>query len=330
MTLKTLLIFAHYGEAQAFIDSPIPGTDVLICGEGLSHALYKTSESLIHEGEKYASVVNLGIAGSFSPQHKVGDIFSIKTVYAENEFKSFKLDDENAKVDLISAQKRIKRNEDQKSLSHYANLVDRELWAIAFACSKKKYKLYSYKLVSDRADETVVCENIAENAKTYSKQLYDYFLMNFPQMEKIERSLAKGLPQEWENHFHFSHTQRKKLESLTERLSLLGMTDLYSDELLESCKLSSPLPKDRTNFLLKKLAHLLNPSMAKVEAKLDELVSPLVDIGAKVHFSPEFEEEYFTISMKIETEKNLEKLKKSLDEINYRDIVDVLQGNHHV
>lgn len=88
MTLKTLLIFAHYGEAQAFIDSPIPGTDVLICGEGLSHALYKTSESLIHEGEKYASVVNLGIAGSFSPQHKVGDIFSIKTVYAEKDRKS--------------------------------------------------------------------------------------------------------------------------------------------------------------------------------------------------------------------------------------------------
>ena len=327
MTLKTLLIFAHYGEAQAFIESPLPNTDVLVCGEGMTNALYKTMEHLIREDETYHTVVNLGVVGNLKNEPKIGEIFSIKTVYAENEFKSFMLDDPKAELDLISAHKRIKNKEEREYLSHYAHLVDRELWAIAYACSKKGLKLVSYKLITDNADETFYCENILENAKILSMQLYDYYRNKISIKGEHHQSINQELPQEWNGVFHFSVTQRKKLENLLEKLALLGITNCLNAKIIDECKQVSPLPKERTNYLLKKLFHQLNPTMAKVEEKLENLVAPLSNIGAKIHFSPDFEEDYFTISMKIENEKNLNRLKESIDKINYQAIVNVLNGS---
>jgi nucleoside phosphorylase len=327
MTLKTLLIFAHYGEAQAFIEKPLTNTDVLICGEGMTNALYKTTEQLIRENENYHTVVNLGVAGNLKGEPKIGDIYSIKTVYADNEFKSFKLDDPKAEIDLISAPKRIKNKEEREYLSHYAHLVDRELWAIAYACSKRRLKLVSYKLITDNADEAFYCENILENAKKLSTQLYDFYVSQILTQGEQQESIGLELPLEWNGVFHFSLTQRKKLENLLDRLALLGITNCLNTEIIDDCKKVSPLPKERANYLLRKLSHQLNPTMAKVEEKLDNLVAPLSNIGAKIHFSPDFEEDYFTISMKIENEKNLNRLKESIDKINYQAIVNVLNGS---
>jgi hypothetical protein len=330
MTLKTLLIFAHYGEAQAFNDSPIPNTEILICGEGRTNALYKTTEHLARTKEKYFRAVNLGVVGSLNETMKIGEIFSIKTVYAENEFKSFRLDDDQAQIDLITAENRINQEETKKHLSHYAKLVDRELWSIAFACSKQNIKLYSLKLVSDFSDGTIACDDISQGAKSYSKQLYDYFLKNYLINNESRYSSKKEVNLEWENDFHFSFSQRKKLENLLERLSILGYENCLNKELIDKCKVYSPLPKERTNFLLKKLSHQLNPYMAKIEAKLVDLTGPLTEIGAKIHFSADYEEDYFTISMKIENEKNLQRLKESIDKINYKCIMDTLNGANDV
>ena len=330
MTLKTLLIFAHYGEAQAFIESPIPNTEILICGEGRTNALYKTTEHLARTKENYFRAVNLGVVGSLNENIKIGEIFSIKTVYAENEFKSIRLDDDKAQIDLITAEKRINQEETKKNLSHYAKLVDRELWPIAFACSKQNIKVFSLKLVSDNSDGTIACDKISQNAKNFSKQLHDYFLKYFLMDSDPSNKPKYELALEWENDFHFSFSQRKKLENYLERLSILGFERSLNEELVNKCKEFSPLPKERTNFLLKKLSHQLNPFMAKIEAKLEDLTAPFTEVGAKIHFSADYEEDYFTISMKIENEKNLQRLKESINKIDYKSIIDTLHGANDV
>ncbi|MFZ4715757.1 MAG: hypothetical protein ACOYL6_18685 [Bacteriovoracaceae bacterium] len=326
MTSNTLLIFAHPGEAQAFYEADLPCTNIFICKEGQTNALYLLTEYLkSHQGE-FSRLVNLGIAGSLLESAKLGEIYSIKTVYGEKEFKSFSLADAKAELDLVSAYTRIKDSESKKSLSFIAPIVDRELWALSFVAAKMHLPLYSFKYISDLADESVQCLDIKEWSRSYSEKLLKFYQHFFSLEAESEIKVAELLPTTWEKHFHFSVTQKNKLADLIARLKLVSFKSLFQEELLQECLLHSALPKERSNYLLKKLSFKLNPLMEELSGKLYNEVSALTKIGAKVQFAPDFEENYFTISMKIEHEKNLERLKLGLSEVNFQKIVNLLQG----
>ncbi len=51
--------------------------DFLTTGIGSSYTLYKLSKKLIDN--KYDIIINVGIAGSYTPKHKIGDVVQVKT-----------------------------------------------------------------------------------------------------------------------------------------------------------------------------------------------------------------------------------------------------------
>src|SRR5690606_25166137 len=121
-------------------------------------------------------VINLGIAGSLDPQAEVMQIYPVRTVYAFNEkplFQSFEI--EKSGLDLISSFERVLDDEKTKTLSHFAPLVDRELWGLCYALKGQKIKINSYKLISDLAGSATNCFDIKEMAEVYALKLADFY-----------------------------------------------------------------------------------------------------------------------------------------------------------
>ena len=188
-----ILIFAHRGEAQAFFNqwdlNPVSfyfsglfkNKDffVLITGEGPKEASEKTVAVLSSFRDEIGSVVNIGIAGSLSPKLKVGDMAWVRSSYAQNaercEFKSYTTK-HHTSIDCITSYSRITTVEEKKTLSHFADLVDRELWSIASAAHLFKLDFLSLKLVSDDSDSSDFCQLVSDEAPALSKKLFDEFI----------------------------------------------------------------------------------------------------------------------------------------------------------
>ena len=169
-----LLIFAHRGEAQAFFNEwellPVSffftglfkNKDhyLLITGEGPKEASEKTVAVLAAFKSEISEVINIGIAGSLNSKLRVGDCVWIRSSYAQNakacEFKSYTTNNHN-NIDCITAYSRITTSEDKKFLSSFADIVDRELWAIASASHLFKIELSALKLISDESDSVDIC-----------------------------------------------------------------------------------------------------------------------------------------------------------------------------
>ena len=331
MTTKTLLLFAHRGEAQAFLASDIPQTDIFITGEGLQETTETLCLHLAHNLDAYHQIINLGITGSLHEKANIGEAYSIRTVYAESQFKSFTSADAKASVDVVSSLKRIKTTEDKKKLSPIAHMVDRELWAVASVAHRFKLPFKSYKLVSDMADENFACQNIQELALDYSQKLLSFYLgQGQAQTKTIQKEKSSEL---LNSDFYLTFTQKERLKTILERLELTfkqPQASFLSPDLLNSIKEKTKLPKERTNILLEELQIKLNPLMNETKTKLEELVTPLTDIGAKVKFDPQYEETSLTLTMKMSEQKHVTKLQEALSGISFQEIHKTFYGDDHV
>lgn len=190
---KTLLTFAHRGEAETFLKQgrfqPLPFLFkgfyeserelLLLTGEGIQSAIERLTAVCAAFRQNIIEVINLGIAGSLDDGIEVGEIYAIRKVFREgvesNPFPAFSSSDDTANTNCITAEKRVLESDYAARLAPFAPVVDRELWAVASVCSRFSLPFRSYKLISDRAGENVVTLDIKRRAAEFSARLYEYY-----------------------------------------------------------------------------------------------------------------------------------------------------------
>ena len=187
-----LLTFAHRGEAQHFLQfdnyqlSNFQFEDLfknddnylLLTGEGLQ-LTHKRMEILLKNiGSEISEVINLGIAGALTDDIELESVHHINRVKKEDENKSFQIQNIKSGLDCISALNRVQDISYKNKLLTVAQIVDRELWAIADNCSRYNLPVSSIKLISDYAGSFVDIKQIIQKAKRYSKKLYDFYTSN--------------------------------------------------------------------------------------------------------------------------------------------------------
>ncbi len=337
-----ILVFAHRTEAKAFFEKfnfkPVnvnfqnvfqdENLLLLICGEGLQETTQRLSAVCGFFYGKISEIINFGVAGSLSPKIELEKIYSVRTSYAQNftkttEFNSFLTTDKTAKIDCISSLERILSDEKAKTLSHFADLVDRELWAIGSVCKLFKIPFRSFKIVSDLAGDSTKCFDIQEKAEFFSSELFNFYqnLTDKKETFQSKNELPVG--------FYFTNTQEKIYSGTLKSLKIKLQKD--EDKILQNIDLDAIRekifkPKERTNLLLEELNSLLNPFNSTLQTKLEELTKSLKEANCSVNFAKDFENDIFTLSAKIENKKNLEKLKLALEKFEYDEVLRILNG----
>ena len=326
-----LLVFAHRGEAQAFLSQiqfqsveanglqlfESEKLDLLVTGEGYLEALKACLLTLARK--KYDKVTNLGIAGALNPKLKVSEIVSIRTIYRYfNEspiFKSHTTIDQDAKYDCTSFNKRVLEPQDAKRLSVHADLVDRELWGIAEACKSFDTPLAAYKLISDIAGETQ-CQLVAEKAVEYTHQLFD----NYHERSKLNLQADFDLSEKTTTFIRSlspTFSQRVQLESLLKKCQLKGLEidDIYHLDIYEDW------PRKRRNQdIIKRLTALVDP----IQSKLDSLCQDLSSLHCKA--IPHSETPQLEIKARVENREQLDTLVNELKTLPIEKITDFYNG----
>ncbi len=189
---KQLLVFAHRGEAQVFLNyGRFCKTNgnikrlyengqklLLITGEGVALAAERLNEVCLVFQNQIDNVINYGIAAGLCSVCQKDHIYRIRTVHVEatddEKFPSVRSADLNAEFDCITAKKRVLTPEYGQKLTAKAPIVDRELWGYATVCKTYGLPFYAYKLISDCIGEQVFLENIKNKATAYSRQLFEF------------------------------------------------------------------------------------------------------------------------------------------------------------
>jgi nucleoside phosphorylase len=340
-----LLTFAHRAEAQAFfkndefrnVDFIFNGLFksrdyyLLLTDEGLHSASEKTIASLSIIHPDIDEVINLGVAGSLSKKYKKNDLLWIRTSMAHHaeklEFKSYSSQGKNSAADCMSAYTRVLSASDRHKLSLFADVVDRELWAIASAASLFKLPFSSLKIISDdlthHEEGHEICQLVKEEAHLFSEKLF----MELQTVKAAQKPVNKvSAPKEFyqSEAFYFTTTQERKLKSLLEGLRVKNIS--IPQELVDDLLSLQVLPKERSRLLLIELNDLLNPFAKKMRDALDSSLDPLTKAGISAQYNSNLEQSQLNLSMAINCERDLERVKNALKIFSYSDYKNIFDG----
>jgi len=322
-----LICIAHRGEAQAFIKNLTVvdknfyiGDDyhLLITGEGILNVLTK----LPYYIAKYEIdfIINFGIAGSLSDKLHLDEIVEIRTNYGiDNEsilYQSYTSEINEGKFDIISTNSRVLNDEYAKKCRAFAHIVDREAWAIAKIANEYKLQYSIYKMISDLAGSETNCFDLKNKAQYFSESLYDFYLKQ-NQLDDNQIDLMEEIPLP----FHASFTQRKKIESLIEKLKHKKIESI--ETILKDQKLSV---KQKPQFIISYLENLINPINTKIHEQLKMTFLPLEKSGAIVQYDSKLDKKHFSLKMDINSQTNLDKLKQSLSEFSFESFENIMNG----
>ncbi len=331
-----LIHLAHRGEAQEFTKnldlvahSEINGLylgekiAVLISDEGIYNTLSKISLCL---GKfKFDKILNFGIAGALDSKLEIDEIYQIRTSYSfgdKPEFKSF-TSKTNSIIDCISTHERVLNLEFANKLSSFAKIVDRELWAVGFAAKQANIPFESYKLISDYAGKTD-CFDIKNKALSFSEKLFSFY----QKLEDIETPNYQYTPP-----ISMSFTNKARYEKLitlavnkyeyTEELILekINTHEIINEKIREKAKVS---------ILLNRIEEFINPINTKAKFALDQNFSIFTKIGAKVNYDKNLENKSFSLVMEINSQTNLDNLKRSIDLFNMSKHNQIWNGSFDV
>lgn len=121
-------------------------------------------------------VLNIGLAGSLTPEYEPGMIFSIQEVQYEKSETVFKLAKLSAEIPfpaarLLTVDEAVTEERLRDSLykKFTSDLVDMEAYYLARKCRTKGIPFCSIKIISDRADHAtkqIFMENYKEKSRT--------------------------------------------------------------------------------------------------------------------------------------------------------------------
>ena len=339
--LMELLVFAHRGEAQTFLKEMDFKSDsdfndlytsdkklLLITKEGPTNVLTRLGFTL-GKYPQIENIINYGICGSLEKELPIGSIHSPRTIYMEDEFKSFP-SDKDSKIDLITTKKRILNEEDGQTLSNFATLVDREAYAIASVAKEFHRNLKVYKMISDHIEEAEFCERIKENSLYYSEELFKHYetLSNTKNHNKNEVLLLD------DDDFYFSLSQKRIFKSLikanTEKHRATIETILKSVNISELKNDTKKLPKQRTSLLIERLNKHLYPFRTKVIDSLDDLTKDLRKYDCRFKYDKDLERKSFKFEATIDSKEKLELVARTLKSFSWNQFSKIMDGDFDV
>ncbi len=349
-----LLVFAHRGEAQAFFNEweflPVDffftglfknkNYYLLITGEGPKDASEKTIAVLSSLHDEIDELINIGIAGSLTPKLSVGDTAWIRSSYAQNadrsEFKSYTTKN-HTNIDCITAFSRVTTPDERKTLSAFADMVDRELWSIASAGHLFKIETSALKLVSDDINSVDMCKLVKDQAPVMSKKLFNEFVKYEEKLAAVKPVVLTPKSDSLEDYFlnhpklYFTTSQTRKLTTVLRGLALKKiLTDdelkQIANEIIEE-NAADKTSKELSKILLNDFSEKLNPLNTKIKELISQSLRPLLDSGATVSFDPELEQEYVQINYQVRSTKDQKRLILALEQFNYQKIKDIFAGN---
>jgi hypothetical protein len=342
-----LIVFAHRAEAKSFLSegsfkAMAPNLYegsietslcfILITGEGNMLALSSLSHSLgLLADRAIKRVINYGVAGSLDQALCVGELYPIRTIYRQGhdessesmEFKSFTSQIDG--VDLVTTHKRVLDKKQHLFLSHFAPIVEREAWALAFAAKLATTPFLCFKVISDYADNQEICQIVKEQAAVWSDKMLEHY-QNLSNTSPKEHSL----PELIDDKFHVTTAQERILHKLLQALSLKGLTfeQIFEQVSLITIKEMEGRKKERTKRLIDELTTLLNPLHHALEQKLKALTHPMKQQDIKASFDPSFEEEKINLSVTIRDEKHRDQVATALQEFDYHKLRTLLSGQN--
>lgn len=331
-----LIVIAHRGEAQEFIknlhlkaDDSLPGlyanseVALVISGEGIFEVFTKLP--FIFAKHNITKVLNYGIAGALTNILEIGQIVSIRTVYGFNEtrpkFHSYTSDSKNAKYDCITTDERVLSDDFAKQINPFAHIVDRELWAIAKCCGQYKIPFESYKLISDFAGSETACFDIKEMALEYSESLFEEYLTLTECLSLETVDIPTPIAMSFSNKAKY----KKIMTALCAREDQ-SFEQILAELDIEEIKTLDIKPKTKASILIEKLDTRLNPLRNKINKQLNVHFKIFTDIGAKVKIDPKLETQKFTISIDVNTQKNLTNLKTAIESFEFEKIQKLWNG----
>lgn len=252
-----LLVFAHRGEAEAFIKYfdlkasafihnglfKNNSNYLLITGEGFKEASEKVVTFLALHHDEIKSVYNIGLAGGLNHKMILGSCYWIRSSMAFNsekcEFKTYQSQHHN-KVNCITSYSRVLDKDEKKKLSLFADIVDRELYGVMSAAHLFKIPGFGLKLISDNLssheNQEMICNDALSKADDYSEILLNYFLDTFNEKESnaeklknsLKRTTAGNMPLTTypietiinDRRLHFTVSQERKLTQLLSGLEI--------------------------------------------------------------------------------------------------------------
>ena len=297
-----LITMAHAGEARGSIETfkleritphlyRNEELVLILTGEGPFEAATKTS--LIIPKYPFSEVINIGIAGSLSPELKIGDFLPVRTHYLINGatplFKTFQ--GHSTGVDCLTAFERILDPKKAEPLRGLGGLVDREAWGVAMAARTAELPMRSFKMVSDMAGSIDACELVKDKAVEYGLMLADELVKILDKKDDPaeESFLPHGL--------HFTFSTRHQFNNLLRKLSIKN--EKTPEEILGSLPLHELrqldiLPKEKTRILLSKMEESIDPVRSMLEKTREEMTKNFLKEGVRIHIDPAWEKSSVT------------------------------------
>lgn len=328
-----LITMAHFGEAQGVIEKlklkrirpdffQGDNTSLILTGEGPFEAATMTAKYA--ESLKASKVTNLGIAGSLSPELKIGEFLSVRSIYlVQNEKLTFKTIQANESgIDLITSFERILDPEKALPLKGFGKLVDREAWGAGFAAKKAGIPFGCFKLVSDAAGSLGACELVKEKAQELSNRLAEEFLKlsSYETSEETKNDIP-GL------YFTFS-TQHLFNDYLNK---LMIKNEMTRSDVLKICGLERILelevsPKDKVKKLLIVMETKLDPTREKIAGVKNDLIKKFSEQGLKLEIDSQFENPKVKISFEAADDSELNDKREKLKKVSLDKFQQIMQG----
>ncbi len=328
---------AHLGEAQGVIElfklkritpQRFEGENLtcLITGEGPFEAATSTSHELGRMN--YHSVINLGIAGSFSEEYPIGEIYPVRSIYLviENkpQFKSFKSFETG--LDCLTSFERLLQSEKAPPLAGIAHLVDRESWGVALAAKNAGIKFTAYKLISDLAGTIGACEIARKKSDEWSQKIALHLKGLLLGTEVIEDILQ--LP-----GFHLTFSTRHQFEQMLKKISLrdgLSEEDVMNSLPLERLREDISLPKERARKLLDYMEGRLDPMKDKLQTALSSFKAPFEKHGITLQHDTSWEAPEIKISFSVSADEDLKQKLGTLEKLSLVPYEKLRNGIFHV
>ncbi len=363
-----LLVFAHRGEAAAWLNQPgwkhvdssfhlnlyMHASDhkiILICGEGRTLALTQTLLAIQFLQSKYEikQLINIGVAAAIQPAYELGEMIEVGTVYSQGlvggfEFESITLNT-NLSSTCISTHQRILNQDQRSEFESHAELIDRELWAIAYAAKKCSIKIKSYKYLIDRADQANICEWTKEHSKELSLKIYsaydlienntDFSGFQVREAKLNQKNTAVTLVDQLKQAFdlHVSKSQQDQLKKLftayqqKTKLSDGRLVDRLKKDLSLMTQLQpTQQKKQRTKILIQHLDRALNPIKGQCYDQAKRLFNSLQSDKIKFGWDPQFEKDHISLQASLNSQQDINSLIQQLSELKYKDWQNVLDG----
>ena len=296
---------------------------LLISGEGMDR-IFLNLGKILAQLPSIQRVYNFGIAAALSEQWQRGQVVPIRTSYRSlsgtMEFKSYSCASVGAKIDCVSCLTRIREEGEGRELSHFGDLVDRELWAIGAVCSFYKIPFESFKLISDYPWDGISCYDIQSRASDYSCSLYQ----KFQQLPSIKPHGHDGhdIPHPFSD-LYWTQSLRQRFLSLSKQWKVKypdrSLSDLYDRD-------GETRPKKKTIKLLDRIRDELNPINSRVRREIDSLLTPHRSAKVKVDYDPRLVSTDMKVTINFSSKEDVDHLQSWAENFPFEKIQEKIKG----